>query len=130
MVGAGPAGLMAAERLAQSGCKVTIADKMPSPGRKFLMAGKSGLNLTKVEATSLFHRSYREAEPWLRPMLAAFGPDRTASIAAGSSGRERRLPGFVSAGDSADQSTAPSSFLISSTMTSSAACASSHITSG
>ena len=75
VVGAGPAGLMAAERLAQSGCKVTIADKMPSPGRKFLMAGKSGLNLTKVEATSLFHQSYREAEPWLRPMLAAFGPD-------------------------------------------------------
>ena len=75
VVGAGPAGLMAAERLAQSGCKVTIADKMPSPGRKFLMAGKSGLNLTKVEATSLFHQAFSEAEPWLSPMLASFGPD-------------------------------------------------------
>ena len=48
VIGAGPAGLMAAEVMAQSGLHVTVADAMPSVGRKFLMAGKSGLNITKV----------------------------------------------------------------------------------
>ena len=47
VVGAGPAGLAAVERLASAGAKVLVADAMPSVGRKFLMAGKSGLNLTK-----------------------------------------------------------------------------------
>lgn len=46
VIGAGPAGLMAAEELARAGLRVDIADQMPSPARKFLMAGKSGLNLT------------------------------------------------------------------------------------
>ncbi len=49
VIGAGPAGLMAAEVLAQGGARVVVADAMPSPARKFLMAGKSGLNLTKDE---------------------------------------------------------------------------------
>ena len=49
VVGAGPAGLMAAEQAAQAGMRVAVAEAMPSPARKFLMAGKSGLNLTKAE---------------------------------------------------------------------------------
>ena len=40
IIGAGPAGLMAAERLAQAGCRVALYDRMPTPGRKFLMAGR------------------------------------------------------------------------------------------
>ena len=49
VVGAGPAGLMAAEVLSEAGVSVVVADQMPTPARKFLMAGKSGLNLTKVD---------------------------------------------------------------------------------
>ncbi len=54
VIGAGPAGLMAAETLAQSGKRVLIAEAMPTPARKFLMAGKSGLNLTKLEPDAEF----------------------------------------------------------------------------
>ena len=54
VVGAGPAGLMAAEHAALAGLKVAVADAMPSPARKFLMAGKSGLNLTKQEDATIF----------------------------------------------------------------------------
>ncbi len=75
VIGSGPAGLMAAEVMAQAGIKVTICEAKPSVGRKLLMAGKSGLNLTKEEAAKEFHASYTEAEPWLNPMLDAFGPD-------------------------------------------------------
>lgn len=75
VVGAGPAGLMAAEVMAQAGIKVTICDAKPSVGRKFLMAGKSGLNLTKVEESAEFMRAYAETTNWLTPMLDAFGPD-------------------------------------------------------
>ncbi|HRJ69508.1 MAG TPA: NAD(P)/FAD-dependent oxidoreductase, partial [Beijerinckiaceae bacterium] len=46
IVGAGPAGLIAAERLSAAGCAVTVYERMPSPGRKFLLAGRGGLNLT------------------------------------------------------------------------------------
>ena len=49
MVGAGPAGLIAAERLAAAGVRVTVYDRMPSVGRKFLLAGRGGLNLTHSE---------------------------------------------------------------------------------
>ena len=68
IVGAGPAGLMAAEVLARAGHAVTIAEQMPSPGRKFLMAGKSGLNLTM------------EMEP--ETFLAGFGPGLPEQVAA------------------------------------------------
>jgi uncharacterized flavoprotein (TIGR03862 family) len=74
VVGSGPAGLMAAEVLAQAGLRVTVCDAKPSVGRKFLMAGKSGLNITKAENAEAFHSAYSEANPWLRPMLQAFGP--------------------------------------------------------
>jgi len=74
VIGAGPAGLMAAEELARAGCAVTVADAKPSVGRKFLMAGKSGLNLTRDEPPEAFLRAYAEAAPWLQPMIGAFEP--------------------------------------------------------
>ncbi len=57
VIGAGPAGLMAAEVLARAGHAVTLAEAMPTPARKFLMAGKSGLNLTRDEPTAAFARN-------------------------------------------------------------------------
>ncbi|MGO4852023.1 TIGR03862 family flavoprotein [Phaeovulum sp. W22_SRMD_FR3] len=72
VIGAGPAGLMAAEQLACAGRRVLIAEAKPSPARKFLMAGKSGLNLTKDEPLAAFCDAY---DPdWIRPIVAAFGP--------------------------------------------------------
>lgn len=72
VIGAGPAGLMAAEMLASAGCKVTLCEAKPSVGRKFLMAGKSGLNLTKDEPAPEFLQAYAEARGALEPMTAAF----------------------------------------------------------
>lgn len=74
VIGAGPAGLMAAEALAKAGRQVVVVEAKPSVGRKFLMAGKSGLNLTKDEPFDAFMRSYGAAEGALAPMLTAFGP--------------------------------------------------------
>jgi uncharacterized flavoprotein (TIGR03862 family) len=76
VIGAGPAGLMAAEELAQGGASVTVYDAMPSAGRKFLMAGRGGLNLTHSEALPAFLARYREAMPKLAPAIEAFPPDR------------------------------------------------------
>ncbi len=70
VIGSGPAGLMAAEELARSGLHVTLCEAKPSVGRKFLMAGKSGLNLTRVEPRATFNRAFAEAEGALSPMLA------------------------------------------------------------
>jgi len=75
VIGAGPAGLMAAEEMVRAGRTVVVMDAKPSAGRKLLMAGKSGLNLTKDEPFETFLSAYREAAPWLRPMLKAFGPE-------------------------------------------------------
>ncbi|MGY3438669.1 MULTISPECIES: TIGR03862 family flavoprotein [unclassified Marinovum] len=75
VIGGGPAGLMAAEALAQAGHRVVLAEARPSLARKFLMAGKSGLNLTKSEAAAPFLDSYTNRTEALRPMLADFGPD-------------------------------------------------------
>jgi uncharacterized flavoprotein (TIGR03862 family) len=93
VIGAGPAGLMAAEALAQAGRRVVVAEAKPSPARKFLMAGKSGLNLTKVEAPEPFRATYRA--DWLTPALTAFGPTEVqdwarslgVDVFTGSSGR-------------------------------------------
>ena len=74
IIGAGPAGLMAAEVLANSGASVTVYDAMPSAGRKFLMAGRGGLNLTHSEALPQFLARYREAMPHLKAAIEAFSP--------------------------------------------------------
>ena len=72
VIGAGPAGLMAAEELARAGLSVIVAEAKPSVARKFLMAGKSGLNLTKDEPFERLIQAYDEAAEWLRPMIAVF----------------------------------------------------------
>jgi len=75
IIGGGPAGLMAADVLSVAGHSVVIADAMPTVGRKFLMAGKSGLNLTKAEPSEPFLAAYGGARDTLSPILSAFGPD-------------------------------------------------------
>ncbi len=75
IIGAGPAGLMAAEVLAQGGARVTIYDAMPSAGRKFLMAGRGGLNLTHSQALPEFMTRYGAAMPRLAPAIEAFRPE-------------------------------------------------------
>ena len=95
VIGAGPAGLMAADELASAGLSVVVAEAKPSPARKFLMAGKSGLNLTKDEPLDRFLAAYGDARARLTPMITAFGPDPATAWAtglgqemfAGSSGR-------------------------------------------
>jgi uncharacterized flavoprotein (TIGR03862 family) len=75
IIGAGPAGLMAAEIAAQGGASVTVYDAMPSAGRKFLMAGRGGLNLTHSEPLPAFLARYGEAMPRLAAAITAFPPD-------------------------------------------------------
>jgi uncharacterized flavoprotein (TIGR03862 family) len=74
VIGAGPAGLMAAEVLSAGGMAVTVYDRMPSIGRKFLMAGRGGLNLTHSEQFDTFLARYGAASSHLRPILEAFTP--------------------------------------------------------
>lgn len=73
VVGGGPAGLMAAERLLAHGHAVTLCEQMPTVGRKLLMAGKSGLNIT--HAGPAFMAAYADGGPQLQAALTAFGPD-------------------------------------------------------
>jgi uncharacterized flavoprotein (TIGR03862 family) len=75
IVGGGPAGLMAAERLGRAGVAVTVYDRMPSFGRKFLMAGRGGLNLTHSEGYEVFLARYGTAAPHLDAALRAFSPE-------------------------------------------------------
>lgn len=81
VIGAGPAGLMAAEALATAGRQVLVCEAKPSPARKFLMAGKSGLNLTKDEPPAAF--AARFDADWLAPVLAGFGPAEVMDWARG-----------------------------------------------
>lgn len=74
IIGAGPAGLIAAERLAQAGHRVTIHERMPSPARKLLLAGRGGLNLTHSEPLDAFLGRYGSAQPWLEPAIRTFPP--------------------------------------------------------
>jgi uncharacterized flavoprotein (TIGR03862 family) len=95
VIGGGPAGLMAAEVLADAGVAVHLFDAMPSVGRKFLLAGKGGLNLTHGEALPAFVQRYGQRAPQLAAWLDAFPPDALRAWAAalgietfvGSSGR-------------------------------------------
>jgi uncharacterized flavoprotein (TIGR03862 family) len=95
VIGAGPAGLMAAERLAEAGLDVAVHDQMPSFGRKFLMAGRGGLNLTHSEPLAALLARYRPAEPRLIQAVRDFPPDALLAWCAalgietfvGSSGR-------------------------------------------
>src|SRR5271165_4535208 len=100
VIGAGPAGLMAAEALAQGGAGVTVFDAMPSAGRKLLMAGRGGLNLTHSEQLAQFFARYREAAPALEAAIQAFPPQRLREWSealgqptfVGTSGRVFRRP--------------------------------------
>lgn len=74
IIGAGPAGLFAAEQLAATGHAVTVFDRMPSVARKFLLAGRGGLNLTHSEPLETFNTRYGAAAFWLEPALRAFPP--------------------------------------------------------
>jgi len=95
IIGGGPAGLIAAERLSYAGYRVDLFERMPTLGRKFLMAGRGGLNLTHSEPLTDFLTRYREAAPWLTPVIEAFPPDALrrwadaleAETFVGSSGR-------------------------------------------
>lgn len=95
IIGGGPAGLMAADVLARAGVAVTIYERMPSAARKFLLAGRGGLNLTHSEPLEAFLPRYREAELHLRAAIEAFSPADLQAFSAelgqetfiGSSGR-------------------------------------------
>ena len=82
VIGGGPAGLMAAEQGAARGLTVDLYDAMPSVGRKFLLAGKGGLNLTHAEPLDRFIGRYGSRSPWLEPCLRAFGPAELVAWAA------------------------------------------------
>ena len=75
VIGGGPAGLMAAETLLQAGVAVDVFDAMPSPGRKFLLAGVGGMNITHSEPQDAFYRRYGPRQAALAPMLDAFNAD-------------------------------------------------------
>jgi uncharacterized flavoprotein (TIGR03862 family) len=95
IVGAGPAGLVAADRLAQLGASVTVYEHKPSPARKLLMAGRGGLNITHGESLEKFITRYGAASARLEPILRDFPPDALRAFCAelgedtfiGSSGR-------------------------------------------
>lgn len=74
VIGGGPAGLAAAEMLAEAGHRVTLYERMPSVGRKFLIAGRGGLNLTHSEPLESFHRRYHPAQTPLAEAIDAFPP--------------------------------------------------------
>jgi uncharacterized flavoprotein (TIGR03862 family) len=95
VIGGGPAGLMAADALAVAGRRVILADAKPSVGRKFLMAGRSGLNITKSEKLDKFLENFDPNVDALHDILSAFDPDEVQKWAnalgqetfVGSSGR-------------------------------------------
>lgn len=95
VIGGGPAGLMAAETLAKAGIATDVYDAMPSVGRKFLLAGRGGLNLTHNEEPAKFKSRYGAAEPLVSKWLGHFGPQQLRDWAhdlgidtfVGSSGR-------------------------------------------
>ncbi|MDR3506166.1 MAG: TIGR03862 family flavoprotein [Acidocella sp.] len=95
VIGGGPAGLMAAEVMAEAGLAVTLFERMPSLARKFLIAGRGGLNITHAEPLEAFLARYGTAADWLAPYLREFPPEAVRdwcqglgqSTFVGSSGR-------------------------------------------
>ena len=95
IIGGGPAGLMAAEAASAAGAQVDLYDGMASVGRKFLLAGKGGLNLTHSEPSQKFLSRYGTRQAQITPLVSSFGPDAFRAWArglgidtfAGSSGR-------------------------------------------
>lgn len=95
VVGGGPAGLMAADVMSAAGIEVHLYDAMPSVGRKFLLAGKGGLNLTHSEPADIFATRYGHRQSQIEPLLQDFGADQVREWARnlgvetfiGSSGR-------------------------------------------
>ena len=95
VIGAGPAGLMAAECLARAGVAVDVYERMRTPGRKFLIAGRGGLNLTHSEPRPGFDARYGARQREIAALLDAFGPEAMRAWAdelgaktfVGSSGR-------------------------------------------
>ncbi|MGJ7496316.1 TIGR03862 family flavoprotein [Variovorax sp. RT4R15] len=83
VIGAGPAGLMAAEVLGNAGVQVHLYDAMPSVGRKFLLAGRGGLNLTHSEPFDVFASRFGERRAQIEPMLRQFGPQQLQEWAHG-----------------------------------------------
>jgi len=83
IVGGGPAGLMAAEELTRHGVQVDLFDAMPSVGRKFLLAGRGGLNLTHSEPFEAFVARFAERQEALMPALQAFSPQAMRDWAQG-----------------------------------------------
>ena len=90
IIGGGPAGLMAAEVLLERGAQVALYEAMPSPGRKFLVAGKGGLNLTHSEPREDFLSRYGARRPQIEPLLENFGQDELRAWA-----RELGIETFV-----------------------------------
>jgi uncharacterized flavoprotein (TIGR03862 family) len=83
VIGGGPAGLMAAEVLSVGGAAVHLYDAMPSVGRKFLLAGRGGLNLTHSEPLDLFAGRFGDRRAQIEPMLKVFGPQQLQDWAHG-----------------------------------------------
>jgi uncharacterized flavoprotein (TIGR03862 family) len=83
VIGGGPAGLMAAEALSNAGVAVQVYDTMPSVGRKFLLAGKGGLNLTHSEPFDVFAQRYGERCAQVEPLIADFGAQAMRDWASG-----------------------------------------------
>ncbi len=83
VIGGGPAGLIAAEKLSAQGCRVTVYERMPTFGRKLLIAGRGGLNLTHSEPFDRFKTRYGEAVGRLSPYLDAFPPEALVAWAEG-----------------------------------------------
>src|SRR5258706_15127206 len=83
VIGGGPAGLMAAEQLASAGVQVDVFDAMPSVGRKFLLAGKGGLNLTHSEPFDAFASRFRARRAQIEPLLREFDAGRLRDWARG-----------------------------------------------